>query len=68
MKTKFGSIDEYIVTFPKKIQNILERIRQTIKKEAPKAKETIAYQIPTFKLNGNLVHFAACARASNPIS
>jgi uncharacterized protein YdhG (YjbR/CyaY superfamily) len=56
MKTKFGTIDEYTVTFPKNIQNILGKIRQTIKNEA---KKTIAYQIPTFKLNGNLVHFAA---------
>src|SRR5688572_19973427 len=52
-------IDEYISTFPKDVQNILEKLRQTIKKAAPEAKETINYQIPTFTLNGNLVHFAA---------
>jgi uncharacterized protein YdhG (YjbR/CyaY superfamily) len=58
-KQKFQTIDEYIKTFPKEIQKILETIRQTIKITAPDAEEAISYQIPTFKLNGNLVHFAA---------
>jgi len=31
----------------------------TIRKAAPGAEETISYQIPTFKLNGPLVYFAA---------
>jgi uncharacterized protein YdhG (YjbR/CyaY superfamily) len=57
-KQNFQTIDEYIKTFPKNIQKILETIRQTIKKSAPDADEAISYQIPTFKLNGNLVHFA----------
>lgn len=58
-KQKFQTIDEYIKTFPKDIQKILESVRQAIKNTAPEADETINYQIPTFKLNGNLVHFAA---------
>ena len=58
-KNKFETIDEYIKIFPKDVQNLLKSVRQTIKKAAPKAEETINYQIPTFKLNGNLVHFAA---------
>ena len=53
------SIDEYISTFPSNIQNILKKMRQTIRECAPGAEETISYQIPTFKLDGNLVHFAA---------
>jgi uncharacterized protein YdhG (YjbR/CyaY superfamily) len=53
------SIDEYINTFPKEIQEILESLRKVIKKAAPMAEETISYRIPTFKFNGNLVHFAA---------
>ncbi len=53
------NIDEYIANFPKDVQEILEKIRATIKKAAPNAEETINYQIPTFTLNGNLVHFAA---------
>jgi len=58
-KQNFQTIDEYIKTFPRDIQKILETVRQTIKKSALKAQEAISYQIPTFKLNGNLVHFAA---------
>jgi len=56
---KFESIDQYIATFPEGIQKILQKLRQTIKDAAPNAQEAISYQIPTFKLNGNLVHFAA---------
>lgn len=52
-------IDEYIAAFPKDVQEILEKVRVTIKKAAPDAEEAIKYQIPTFTLNGNLVHFAA---------
>jgi uncharacterized protein YdhG (YjbR/CyaY superfamily) len=58
-KQTFQTIDEYVKTFPKNIQKILGTIRQVIKKSAPAAEEAISYQIPTFKLNGNLVHFAA---------
>ena len=53
------NIDQYIAGFPPEIQEILEKIRLTIRKAAPKAEEAICYMIPTFKLNGNLVHFAA---------
>jgi uncharacterized protein YdhG (YjbR/CyaY superfamily) len=53
------NIDEYIAGFPQEIQDILEKIRSTIKKAAPGAEETISYQMPTFVLKGNLVHFAA---------
>ena len=58
-KEQFKTIDEYIKTFPEDVQSILEKMRQTIRKAAPEAEEAISYQIPTFKLNGNLVHFAA---------
>ncbi|HMG33190.1 MAG TPA: DUF1801 domain-containing protein [Blastocatellia bacterium] len=54
-----ATIDEYISQFPSEIQEILEKIRKTIRKAAPRAEEAISYQIPTFKQNGNLVHFAA---------
>ena len=53
------NIDEYIAAFPEDTQNLLQQIRETIKKAAPQAEETISYAMPTFKLNGNLVHFAA---------
>lgn len=51
-------IDEYIAGFPKDVQELLEELRDTIHKAAPAAEEAISYAIPTFKLNGNLVHFA----------
>jgi uncharacterized protein YdhG (YjbR/CyaY superfamily) len=55
-----NDIDKYIETFPKDVRNILEKIRQTISQAAPGARETISYQMPTFKFNGkNMVHFAA---------
>jgi len=61
METKkgFTSIDEYIGSFPEKTQRILEEIRAVIKAAAPEAEEKISYQMPTFFLNGNLIHFAA---------
>ena len=62
MKTsssKPQSIDEYIAQFPGEVQQLLQQVRETIKKAAPQAREVISYSIPTFVLNGNLVHFAA---------
>jgi uncharacterized protein YdhG (YjbR/CyaY superfamily) len=60
MRGQYGTIDEYIKTFPENVQVILEKMRQTIRDAAPGAVEAISYQMPTFKLNGrNLVHFAA---------
>jgi len=60
MQSNFQNIDDYIKTFPVEIQEILQKIRKTIKTAAPGAKEAISYQMPTFKLNDkNLVHFAA---------
>jgi uncharacterized protein YdhG (YjbR/CyaY superfamily) len=59
LEKAFKTIDEYIATFPKDIQVILEELRQAIRESAPEAEEAIRYQMPTFRLNGNLVHFAA---------
>ena len=53
-----ASIDAYIATFPPEVKALLLQMRQTIQKAAPKATEAISYQIPTFRLQGNLVHFA----------
>jgi uncharacterized protein YdhG (YjbR/CyaY superfamily) len=58
-RRQFKTMDEYINTFPKDVRRILNELRQTIKEAAPDAEETISYQMPTFTLNGNLVHFAA---------
>lgn len=59
MKNNAENISEYIAAQPKEIQKFLNELRTTIKKAAPEAEECISYAIPTFKLNGNLVHFAA---------
>jgi uncharacterized protein YdhG (YjbR/CyaY superfamily) len=52
-------IDEYIAAFPRDVQDRLQQIRRTIRKAAPDAEEAVKYRMPTFTLNGNLVHFAA---------
>ena len=52
-------IDEYIEQQPEPIQPILQKLRQAIKKAAPKSEEVISYQMPAFKENGILVYFAA---------
>jgi len=58
-KKQFETVDEYIKTFPEDVRKILRKIRATIRKTEPKAKETISYDIPTYKLNGKrLVYFA----------
>ena len=54
-----NTIDAYIAGFPKEVQEILQKIRGIVKHAAPDAEEAIKYQIPTFVLHGNLVHFAA---------
>jgi uncharacterized protein YdhG (YjbR/CyaY superfamily) len=53
------TVDEYIAGFPQDVQELLEKIRMTIREAAPGAEETIKYRMPTFTLKGNLVHFAA---------
>ena len=59
MDTSITTIDQYISGFPTEIQILLEQVRATIWEAAPDAKEAIKYAMPTFVLNGNLVHFAA---------
>lgn len=54
-----SSIEEYIQQFPLEVQEILNGIRKVVKENAPEAEEKISYQMPTFALHGNLVHFAA---------
>jgi uncharacterized protein YdhG (YjbR/CyaY superfamily) len=53
------TIDEYIAAFSPEVREILEKVRQVVRRAAPDAQETISYQIPAFKLNGALVYFAA---------
>jgi uncharacterized protein YdhG (YjbR/CyaY superfamily) len=58
-RTQFKNIDDYIASFPKNVQQALVGLRKAIRESAPEAEEAISYGMPTFKLNGNLVHFAA---------
>lgn len=59
MTTPNNDIDKYLRSFPKEIQLLLQQIRETIRQAAPEAEEAIRYAMPTFVLNGNLVHYAA---------
>jgi uncharacterized protein YdhG (YjbR/CyaY superfamily) len=59
MDKGFKNIDDYILSFPKDVQIYLEQIRTTVRNAAPNAEEAMTYGMPTFKLHGNLVHFAA---------
>lgn len=58
-RSDYNSIDEYIGTFPKEVQEILKKLRAVVKEAAPEAEERISYRMPTFSQKGNLVHFAA---------
>lgn len=59
VENKKSLIDAYIAQFPEEVQEILQKLRKVIREEAPDAEEKISYQMPTFYLKGNLVHFAA---------
>lgn len=53
------NIDSYIAEYPAKVQASLKKLRKLIKQMVPDASEAIKYGMPTFVLQGNLVHFAA---------
>ncbi|MDH7460808.1 DUF1801 domain-containing protein [Chitinophagaceae bacterium 26-R-25] len=55
---KAENIDAYIAAFPADVQKLLEKVRKTVQKAAPKAKEVISYGMPAFEQNGKLVYFA----------
>lgn len=59
MRGRYQTIDEYIADFPADIQQKLRELRAVIQAAAPQATEKISYAMPTFYLEGNLVHFAA---------
>ena len=58
-KTEFKTIDAYIASTSPEIQEKLHALRNLIKKEVPEAQEKMSWQMPTFYLYGNLVHFFA---------
>ncbi|HKO57793.1 MAG TPA: DUF1801 domain-containing protein, partial [Thermoanaerobaculia bacterium] len=59
MAARHATIDEYIAEHPPAVRKILQKVRATIRAVAREAEEAIKYGMPTFVLNGNLVHFAA---------
>jgi uncharacterized protein YdhG (YjbR/CyaY superfamily) len=59
MRAKPKNIDEYIAAFSPEVRAILEKIRLTVQKAAPGARETISYNMPAFTMNGVLLYFAA---------
>lgn len=61
-RSSAATIDEYVTEFPPETREGLEEVRALIKTAAPEATETISYAIPTFDLNGHLVHFAGYER------
>jgi uncharacterized protein YdhG (YjbR/CyaY superfamily) len=61
-KKGYKSIDQYIRSFPEPVQKKLVKLRDLIREQAPQAQAKISYQMPTFFLNGNLVHFAAYSK------
>jgi uncharacterized protein YdhG (YjbR/CyaY superfamily) len=52
-------VDDYISGYPAEVQVLLEQVRATIRDAAPEAEEAFKYRLPTYVLNGNLVHFGA---------
>jgi uncharacterized protein YdhG (YjbR/CyaY superfamily) len=66
--TKPTTIDEYIAGFPEQTQQLLQQIREIIKKAAPTVEEAISYAIPTFKLKGHyLIYFAGFKKTCEPL-
>lgn len=58
-KNLISPIDEYILQQSTDVQIVLKSIRDVIKGEMPEnAFEKISYQMPTFDVYGNCVHFA----------
>ena len=53
------TVDDYIAGFPVEVQSILQKIRAIIQETVRDAEEVISYQMPTYRLHGNLVHYAA---------
>jgi len=61
-RQKYGTVDEYIASYPPDVRAILEKIRGIVREAAPGAEERISYGMPTFRMGRNLVHFAAFSK------
>ena len=58
-RPNFPTVDDYIDAPPWASREVLERVRGVIRKALPDADETISYQIPAYKLNGNVALYFA---------
>lgn len=58
MNHTFSTIEEYIATFEGEKSRILQSLSDFIQKIVPEAQPTINYKMPSYKLNGHLIHFA----------
>src|SRR5512143_3321014 len=61
-ETPASTVEEYIGRFPADVQRILQKVRATIRKAAPKAEERISYGMPGYFQNGQLVWFGGHPR------
>jgi uncharacterized protein YdhG (YjbR/CyaY superfamily) len=52
-------VDEYIAGFEGPVRSALEKVRRTVRKAAPKAREVLSYRMPALRQNGMLVYYAA---------
>lgn len=58
-KTEFTSVGQYLAAQPETARGVLERVRSIIREAVPSAEEVIAYQMPTYRLEGHaLLHLA----------
>lgn len=55
------AVEAHLATFSPQVQEILQALRSCIREEAPQALERMAYGLPTFWQDGNLVHYSAWA-------
>lgn len=58
MENNINTIDAYIAQYPPQLQEKLLSLKNAIEQSAPDAQQKISYQMPTYALHGNLVHFA----------
>jgi uncharacterized protein YdhG (YjbR/CyaY superfamily) len=61
-RARFATVDAYIASFPKEVQTVLRKVRATIKRALPEATERISYNIPTYRLERDVIHFGAFKR------
>lgn len=55
-----NNVDQYIMSFPVEIQDLLMQIRSVIKEKAPDAVESISYGMPAYKTHGKPLVYFAC--------